>query len=684
MSSIELGKHRHKRRRPCDVCRRRKIGCFPSETPGKCKTCNEANLDCTYVSKAVKRRTQSYVRALEARLKHSESVVHGLRAELARVAPQPVGTDVNLDGLIASLHIMRATMSSLYTDLGIASETHPSLGNSSEAALVTAAAVHLDENDATDKEAGSYNPCKSYMFRRPPSHNAMRYSHRLKFPSEPLMNQLIELYFIRQNVYFPLLHRPTFEREIAEGLHLRSEMTPSRRHFCSSAQLLLGGWPSQAWLRRILNVDGNGLTKRVPPMGGRLMGQQTLYDLQYYCLSAFFIEGFAAPQACWTLIGIGLRLAQDLGVHLCRVDTQVPSIEKELYKRAFWALIYLDRVTSAEMGRTCALQYDDFDVDLPLEVDDEYWEHPTHPFQQPSGVPSRVAFFNTLMRLNHILGFCLLGLYSSSKLLALFSINGGWSEYAVHELDAVLSNWHAQIPDHLHWDPLRSDQVFFDQSVALHCAWYHVQIVIHRSLIPIPPKFSSQPISPSLTTCATAARACANVVTLQRKRNANAPVVINLRAVFSSGLVLLLHLWSARRIGLSLDHNREMAEVHKCMEVILLCESRWPKAGMLWDILAELACVGRLPLHDSGDNATSLGPEPYISVPEHIRETLEDLSVYMHMYTAQESVDSQAAENHLQGDPMEMWKTVPVGPDVDVWETYLVGLGQLLDTSQGV
>ena len=51
-----------------------------------------------------------------------------------------------------------------------------------------------------------------------------------------------------------------------------------------------------------------------------------------------------------------------------------------------------------------------FDVDLPLEVDDEYWEHPIHPFQQPSGVPSRVTFFNTLMRLNHILGFCLRGL----------------------------------------------------------------------------------------------------------------------------------------------------------------------------------------------------------------------------------------------------------------------------------
>jgi hypothetical protein len=48
-----------------------------------------------------------------------------------------------------------------------------------------------------------------------------------------------------------------------------------------------------------------------------------------------------------------------------------------------------------------------FDVDLPLEVDDEYWEDEKHPFQQPGHKPSRIEFFNVMMRLNHILGFSL-------------------------------------------------------------------------------------------------------------------------------------------------------------------------------------------------------------------------------------------------------------------------------------
>jgi hypothetical protein len=48
-----------------------------------------------------------------------------------------------------------------------------------------------------------------------------------------------------------------------------------------------------------------------------------------------------------------------------------------------------------------------FDTDLPLQVDDEHWDHPTRPFQQPPNKPSRISFFNSLMRLNHILGFSL-------------------------------------------------------------------------------------------------------------------------------------------------------------------------------------------------------------------------------------------------------------------------------------
>ena len=45
-----------------------------------------------------------------------------------------------------------------------------------------------------------------------------------------------------------------------------------------------------------------------------------------------------------------------------------------------------------------------YDVDLPLEVDDEYWVNPDPElaFTQPPGKPSNVTFFNYILRLGRI------------------------------------------------------------------------------------------------------------------------------------------------------------------------------------------------------------------------------------------------------------------------------------------
>jgi hypothetical protein len=48
---------------------------------------------------------------------------------------------------------------------------------------------------------------------------------------------------------------------------------------------------------------------------------------------------------------------------------------------------------------------DSMDLDLPLEVDDEFWEHqdPKLAFKQPRGLPSKVTSFVQMIKLNQIL-----------------------------------------------------------------------------------------------------------------------------------------------------------------------------------------------------------------------------------------------------------------------------------------
>jgi hypothetical protein len=165
--------------------------------------------------------------------------------------------------------------------------------------------------------------------RRPQTYN---------FPSEPLMGQLLELYFIHQNIYLPLLHRPTFERGVADGLHLRSVviftskkpgssyawdffiivdyvsrcagMTALRLRSCSCARSGRGGARIPAFLAQVLHAAGSGSTRcvefvhtrgpcvdrarvscpdvfyptQVPQVERHLFEPTTLYDLQYYCV----------------------------------------------------------------------------------------------------------------------------------------------------------------------------------------------------------------------------------------------------------------------------------------------------------------------------------------------------------------------------------------------------------------
>ncbi len=41
------------------------------------------------------------------------------------------------------------------------------------------------------------------------------------FPYPNLLDKLVDLYFKKWNIYLPLLHRPSFEASIRDGLHLR-------------------------------------------------------------------------------------------------------------------------------------------------------------------------------------------------------------------------------------------------------------------------------------------------------------------------------------------------------------------------------------------------------------------------------------------------------------------------------
>ncbi|KAH9847217.1 fungal-specific transcription factor domain-containing protein [Lenzites betulinus] len=418
------------------------------------------------------------------------------------------------------------------------------------------------------------------------------------FPRPDLLAKLVDLYFQHMNCYMPLLHRPTFEQGVKDGLHLHDEgfgstvllVCANGARFTDDPRVLLEGYDTT-------QTSGWKWFQQVQMVRKSLLAPPRLYDLQIYALTASFLQGTSAPQACWTIIGIGIRMAQDVGAHRKKVYSATPTMEEELWRRAFWTLVAMDRHASFALGRPCAIQDEDFDLDLPTECDDEYWSHPDpeQAFKQPPGKPSTITFFNCYIRLHQILAFALRTIYSINKSKALLGFVGQqWEQHIVAELDSALNKWIDSVPDHLRWDPNRENLLFLNQSANLYAHYYQLQIAVHRPFIPSPRKPS--PLSfPSLAICTNAARSCIHVLDLQYRR-AGGPTYFNQMSLFTAGIVLLLNIWGGKRSGLATDPAKEMADVHKCMKMLKMLEAHWHTAGRLWDILYELASVGDLPL----------------------------------------------------------------------------------------
>ncbi|KAJ7925130.1 fungal-specific transcription factor domain-containing protein [Mycena leptocephala] len=484
----------------CADARRVRDGLRMSEK--KCTNCTENGLECTFAGAIAKRR--SYVDALEARLELTEQLLRKLAAqtqESSAVADASPGSSQwssdspilkhQLDAspgsgsaeagpgvMLAALNLRsmntpapashgddlaHIALTEDFQNLSIVQARHRFHGKSSGAMLVKAA-VQLREG-YEDKDIPwssrrmhywTYNPVK---YRIP-------HVGPFVFPDSDLLSTLIDLYFVNKNLYFPVLHRPTFERSIADGLHTRdasfgaivilvcaigSRFSNDVRVCPPGAEPLRCGWE---------------FFDQLPLQLDHVLEPPTLYHLQFYCLATSFLE-FSAPTACWPLIGIGLRLAQDVGAHRQRESGFRPTVESELWKRGFWVLVSFDRLVSMALGRSCATHSEDLDAELPIECDDEFWENedPTKAFVQPEGKPSRITFFNCYLRLNNILAFCLKLLYSLNKTKKLLAHRDpDWEEHIVAEIDSALNGWVDSIPPHLRWDPNRRDEAFFDQS----------------------------------------------------------------------------------------------------------------------------------------------------------------------------------------------------------------------------
>ncbi|KAF5346589.1 hypothetical protein D9758_013444 [Tetrapyrgos nigripes] len=483
---------------------------------------------------------------------------------------------------------------------GAPSETH--FGESSNIMLMKVALDHRKELSGSDlpdwnsvfahvRRPEFWETDRSWYPIAPPQPKASVYT----FPPTDDLHRFIDIYFLERESYFPLLHRPTFENSIRQGLHHRDPAFGAVvLAVCAHGDKLystssLGDNPGDRWIDQI-RLDGFVFHETL-----------ALDHLHIYCLMiSYFHSVSKGINTVWLVAGIAIRRAQEKGAHRRYFATSAqPTVEGELWKRAFWYLMIIDMMMSTFFGRPRAISSQDFDVDPLIECDDEYWEPEdgSQPFVQPAGKPSKISYWNAYLRLMEIYGFALLTIYSvrKSELGNKMGIgNIEWYEKAVMGIDSALNQWLGSMPEHLLWEKQNPDPIFFTQSTLLYSWYYWIQISVHRRFIPRPKDSSGILSFPSLAICTNAARSCLRVCETYVKRESRYHPQLTI-VIFNSATVLALNLIRSTKLNIKFDARKEMMDIHKCIELLRLYETTSRHAGRLIDVLNVMMFASYLP-----------------------------------------------------------------------------------------
>ncbi|KAJ7741173.1 fungal-specific transcription factor domain-containing protein [Mycena maculata] len=640
------GTKRRRLRGSCDKCKQRKIRCDSSEMPGnRCSNCIAFSSECTHSLKSVAKiiptppgqdvseahksaqahvaaivvRATGYIPAADLRqvLTDVARYARDLENQLATRPSPPSGSATSSP---SSLHRTieekeeTGILSERFDRFRMDSDADRYFGKSSNFELINTA-MELKDGFVQAYDLPILPPVRRPEFWMSPWEHMHLASEPvfppLVFPEPDLLETLVSLFFTKVNIVLCLLHRPTFEQSLASGRHLTNHqfgfsvlaLCAVAAKYSDDPRVVLEGTNSQL-------SSGWKYFRQLLPLQKPLMRPCTLYEAQTLCLCVFYLQGSSAPDACWTIGGASVRFAQEVGVH--RKNRFDNKIEAEQWKRVFWILVCIDTLASSFCGRPRATSSSDYDLDYPIECDDEYWEtdDPAMAFKQPPGKPSVVSYTIAYLKLIEILGMAQQTIYLVNRK----DKSEEWTRDVVAELDSALNAWIDVVPPHLRWDPHIENPLFATQSAVLYACYYHVQIQVHRIFIAPPPAIArargTSCLSlnyPSLAICANSARVCSHVMGIASRRGFLCnPHILN--AIFDACIILLLNVWGGRNVGLAVDPQKCLEGVETCRTIFRAYESRWQIAGRYHDIIAELMSATNMDSHMSATDTYTPNP----------------------------------------------------------------------------
>ncbi|KAG7451382.1 uncharacterized protein BT62DRAFT_978182 [Guyanagaster necrorhizus] len=617
----------------CDLCRQKKSD--SAKMPGNiCSSCIAYNEECTHVSSnmkkvGIKNSVSSWLICCTYRILNNRALLILAREVSASVSasnvssPAPASAVADEDPSTVVDDKTDVVLTDSLKRLTIRRCRHRHYGKSSVLMLMKKA-IEIKKEFTGTSEGLSFEAKRPEFWNDQPWQKSLHEDEHLPpliFPDDDLLQDLIDIYYEECDMLVHLIYRPKFEKNVAQGLHLydrrfgsvvllvcaiASTHSNDPRVFLDPTQEHSAGWK---WYQQ------------VRPIPSSFFEPVSIYDLQIYSLMVLYANTSTTPELSWVLPGFGIRMAQSVAAHRRNPDKSKWTVEDEELKRAFWVIFCVGVISCVTTGRPLATTSDDYDLDMPVECDDEYWEHPnpSRAFKQPAGKLSTVTFWVKYLELLEIFAFMHRTIYAVKRSAMSSNVRGlEWDSKVVVTIDSALNKWVDSVPDHLRWNPHNPDPRFFKQSTVLYSVYYWVQIQVHRPFIST--VCQPSPISfPSLAICANAARSCCHVVDTYQQRGFR-PLAGTQITIFYSAIVLLINVWRGHKYGSSATPDKDIGNIHKCINILRVHE----RSDMLHGLLADLASIPEthvlsLKRNREGEDVSEWAyptPEPLPSDPE--------------------------------------------------------------------
>jgi Fungal specific transcription factor domain len=287
-------------------------------------------------------------------------------------------------------------------------------GSSTFPSILSPSQNGIEDNRSADKQPSATGPLQGSMGSYGLNHIPGGLESCLELPDRIMADNLVDAYFNRTHKLYPFLHEGLFRAEYETMWAL-----PSSRHHSRLSWFGVLNMVFAHGCEHCDSISQDQVPARAAPFVSQsrniilsqVFSSGTLETVQSLLLMCYYLQGTVELKESWNLAGLMIRTAISLGLHLNPRANDILSVEREVRKRSWWGCFVLDRTLSMKFGLPPFLRIEDGNVDLPLEVDDQYIISDSVTPRQPVGTPSFISLFVTTIKLSQIVNNMLVELY---------------------------------------------------------------------------------------------------------------------------------------------------------------------------------------------------------------------------------------------------------------------------------